>query len=320
MSNAKKITIAFLTVVLLAGIFLVVFIQIRPFFTQPDNFVIIPAFEAQADYIAAVRADPSADKDALYKKYVADRYGESCLYSGLLTPSMTRPTVGHPIGDLDQLAENVRILRESDIVQVAKTTLQQAAALLPGSKITVCLFAADPTYQSVVSLFMHGLYALANDPSRVVVEVVPQGDWHDLLSYTFAHEYHHTIYIQRLPTPQSDPVPKDLLDNLLCEGRADSFAHLLYPNVGVSRVNALTPEEEAAQWQAIQAGLTNTSYSDFQRFLFGDGDKIPTWTGYTIGFHIVQKYIHSHPNASPAEWTTLDADKLLAESGYTGRP
>ena len=56
-------------------------------------------------------------------------------------------------------------------------------------------------------------------------------------------------------------------------------------------------------------------------YLFiGDSLAIPTWTGHTIGYHIVQAYLDAHPEATIDDWTMLDAATLLADSGYTGKP
>ncbi len=49
-------------------------------------------------------------------------------------------------------------------------------------------------------------------------------------------------------------------------------------------------------------------------------DGTPRWTGYTIGFHIVQSYLQNHPNADVDEWTDKDTHDLLAESGYSPNP
>lgn len=322
MSNMKKITLTLLIVGLLAGIAVAVFFVVRPLLTQPDNFVIVPAFEGQAEYVAAVRADPAADKDALYKKYVTERYREFCGGHGALSTTSTgQVVVEHPIGDLDQLDESVQALRRFDIVQLAKTALQKSTATLPGSKITVCLFALDPDRQGFYSLYMHGVSGFTASLTLIVIEVTHRGDWQDWVPYTVAHEYNHAIYAQRMCQPECTPATwakSDLLDSLLMEGRADSFARTLYPDREAPWTHALTPEQEAAQWRGMQEYLSSTSV-DRGRFLFGDRNQIPQWTGYTIGFRIVQKYIQSHPNVRPVEWLTLDADQLLAESGYSGQ-
>lgn len=322
MSNMKKITLTLLIVGLLAGIAVAVFFVVRPLLTQPDNFVIVPAFEGQAEYVAAVRADPAANKDALYKKYVTERYRELCGgYGALGTTSTGVVVVEHPLGDLDQFDENVQALRRSDIGQLVKTALQKSAAVLPGSKITVCLFAIEPDQQGFYSLYMHGMNGGAASPTLILIEATHRGDWQDWVAYTVAHEYNHAVQMQHVCQPdcRSSTVKADLLYFTISEGLADSFARTLYPDRVAPWTTALTPEQEAAQWRGMQEYLTSLLPADRQRFLFGDGNQIPQWTGYTIGFRIVQKYIQSHPQSRPVEWIKLGADQLLAESGYSGQ-
>ena len=73
------------------------------------------------------------------------------------------------------------------------------------------------------------------------------------------------------------------------------------------------------EWEEMQKYLDTTSYRTQARFMFGGG-QTPQWTGYTIGYHIVQAYIDRHPDVSVAEWTALDPHNLLEESGYDGQP
>jgi uncharacterized protein YjaZ len=124
-----------------------------------------------------------------------------------------------------------------------------------------------------------------------------------------------TVFLQNFPPSER----LDLTEYMVMEGRADSFARMLNPKIEPPWTKALTPEQEAAQWQAMQGYLTSREPS-MADLIFGDGESIPEWTGYTIGSHIVQKYIQTHPDSSVEEWIRLDAHELLKESGYTGQP
>jgi len=107
------------------------------------------------------------------------------------------------------------------------------------------------------------------------------------------------------------------VDYLVFEGRADSFARLVYPEMAAPWTEALVPAQEARYWQAMQPYLDTTSVETHRRFMFGGGGyQVPRWTGYTIGFHIVQSYLQGHPDVGVDEWTAMDAHDLLAESGY----
>lgn len=79
------------------------------------------------------------------------------------------------------------------------------------------------------------------------------------------------------------------------------------------------PEQESEQWEIMQEDLDATSLQRQQRYMFGFGGTL-RWTGYTIGFHIMQRYLQNHPNTDVEEWTDKDACDLLAESEYSPDP
>jgi len=43
---------------------------------------------------------------------------------------------------------------------------------------------------------------------------------------------------------------------------------------------------------------------------------IPRWTGFTIGFNIVQSYIKNHPDNRIDDLTNMNANEILAASKY----
>jgi len=315
MYRSKKLT-TIIIILLLVNLVLAILELARSLRDKPSQLKVVPAYEGQARYIAAVQAEPQADRDVLYQKYVTDVYQEACGGNGLINTSETTAfEAQHPLGNLDVFAEEVRTLVESNTKQTAEKVLKQSWKLLPGTKITACIFALDPIQEFPGLNSMHGIWGGTYGPGLFLIEIMPKESWLDWLPYTMAHEYHHTVFSQNFRRLSSDPM--DLLEVLIVEGRADSFARILYPNLEPLWTKALTPEQEATQWQLMQDELDSTS--DLQRFMFGDS-QIPWWTGYTIGFHIVQKYLQGHPNASIEEWTEMNEHELLEQSGYAGQP
>ena len=53
-----------------------------------------------------------------------------------------------------------------------------------------------------------------------------------------------------------------------------------------------------------------------QGLMFGGAESLPRWSGYTIGFRLVQAFLQAHPAMSIEEWTALDAAELLRQSPY----
>jgi membrane protein involved in colicin uptake len=79
MLKNKKLTLAFVIVVILIGVLLAVLVITELFAGRKSKYHVVLGYEGQANYIAAVQADPAADKDVLYQKYVTGVYQEDCL-------------------------------------------------------------------------------------------------------------------------------------------------------------------------------------------------------------------------------------------------
>lgn len=307
-----------LLIFLLAGVTLAAYALARLVYAHQSQYKMVLGYEGQARYLAALQADPAADPDALYQQYVTSVYQADCGGGGLmsLNPYVSF-TDKHPLGNLDLFAGNIRALQAANTAQIAQKTFRQSQKLLPGSQVTLCIFASDPFQDSPILYYMHGVWGATYGPGVFWIEIADKVDWQNWLPYTIAHEYQHTVFFKDYPLDPSHPA--DLLEAMVGEGRADSFAHLLYPQVEGPWLHFLTPAQEALVWQSAQSELTSTDVAVFTRFLFGDAE-IPYDAGYTIGYHIVQKYLQSHPQTSVKEWTQMDARQLFAESGYTGQP
>lgn len=314
----------------LIGLVLVVLLQVRcsAAQTQPaatpapssapissQKFTIISAYEGLAAYVEAARPAPNIGLNALFRQYVVDPYWEDCAAGGEYM-KQDKDSVT-PISDMDYLTSAVRILRDSNVEQIVEEALQEDAKVLSGPNTTVCIFVAEPQ-NTLVRDFMHGVSGFTVGSGKIWLQIYPDGAWLDWIPYGVAHEYHHSVWTDR---QDSKSITMDLADYLVFEGRADSFAHLVYPDVHAPWTEALTPEQEKRQWKVMQQHLDTRSLATQRMFMFGmfGGNAVPHWTGYTIGFHIVQSYLQKHPHATVDEWTALDAHDLLAQSGYNGK-
>lgn len=273
-----------------------------------QTFTIISAYEGMAAYVEAAQATPDANLSALFRQYVVDPYWEDCASGGEYV-MLAQDAVAVPIKDLDYLAGAVSTLRESDVEQIVKEALQEAATVLSGPNTTVCIYVVDPE-RTFVRDYMGGVMGMTVGSGKIWIQIYPEGNWRDWVPYTVAHEYHHSVWTNRNLSQSFD-----LVDYLIFEGRADSFARVVYPDVAAPWTEALTAEQEAVQWQAMQPHLDTMSGMMQRKFMFG-GTDVPRWTGYTIGFHIVQDYLGKHPSVSVKEWTAMDAHDLLVESDY----
>ena len=111
--------------------------------------------------------------------------------------------------------------------------------------------------------------------------------------------------------------PETLLDAMIAEGVGDTFAHYLYPQTRPPWTQALNPSVEAEVWPKVHRRLGVSDPAEIRRILFGDNDRIPQWTGYTIGYQIVHGYLQKHPSSTPASLVSIPGRAIFEASGYT---
>lgn len=281
-----------------------------------QGFRIVPAYEGQARYLEESRSDPEAYPDDLWREHVVDGYREECLAGEY--GRFARARVSEPILDLDRLEESIKAMRDSDVERVVEGALSKSARKLPGPDTTVCVFVADD-YQATYS-YQEGMGAsgFAAGSGRIALFVAPEGDWKEWLPYTTAHEYHHSAWTSIWKDTHREGEPlSELADYLVFEGRADSFAHLLYPERSAPWTRALSSQEEGKLWKVMRKDLGSPDQDTWEGYAFG-GPQAPRWTLYTIGFHVVQGYLGRHPGQDVREWSAVEARKIIEESGYEG--
>jgi uncharacterized protein YjaZ len=280
---------------------------------QEQQFTVVSVYERMDMYVESARYDPEADLDDLFRKHVIDAYWKECAEGGEYT-LLAEGAFENPIVDLDGLDEEIESLRNSRIEEIVVEALKQASALLDGPDTTVCIAALDPE-NSFVKEYMNGVTGRTLGSGKILIEANLQDDWEDWVSYTIAHEYHHSVWTSR---HHEKGERNDLLNYFVFEGRADSFAGLVSPEFTAPWLNALSPEQETEQWRKVNSQLTITDYGMKQRYMFGDGRSVPLWSGYTIGYHIVQSYLEWNPETTIDQWTGMDALEILEGSGYSG--
>jgi uncharacterized protein YjaZ len=206
-------------------------------------------------------------------------------------------------------AELTEQLQEENLVDVTAETLENAAAILPGSDIQVCLVPVVP----VDIAFATQAYGTAQGITAVVAIGYLHDGWELDLASIVAHEYHH---VMRHESPYHRETGNALLETLVLEGMAVSFAHIVVPDYESPTYSVLTPQEEAELWQEIEPELYSSDAEIHQRYLFGEVDDIPYNAGYFIGYRIIQAYIANNPDVPIEEWSLLAGETIYEASEY----
>jgi len=273
------------------------------------RLTIVPAYEGDAAYATAARSDPNADRPTLYRHHVVGPYLNRCAGGGEFVES-ARMALSTPPTNVDGVAEAAQTLAKADLQSLILAAFDKISTSLPGPATTVCIFVADPDDPRIRDL--HGIGGFTAGAGKIWLLIQPEGDWKEWVPYALAHEHHHSVWIHRHFDASK---PLTLGWHLVSEGRADSFAHVVYPDRRPPWLQALTPAQEAEQWKAMQAHLDDASAGLRMSFMYGDG-AVPRWTGYTVGFRIVQSFLSGHAAMSIDQWTALDARQLLKDSSY----
>jgi uncharacterized protein YjaZ len=123
---------------------------------------------------------------------------------------------------------------------------------------------------------------------------------------TLTHELHHCARMSALGQT------KTLIEGFVFEGLADHFDIEINNFAPFPWSVALTNDQLTEQLQKAIPKFNNGNY-DHQAWFFGSEEKgIPRWTGYSLGFEIVGKYMQKSGKTA-AELFDVPANYLLSK-------
>lgn len=288
-------------------------IEIQPYsFTyQEQEFEIIPFYNELLEYVALARTDQDRSLEKLFSETVTVPLNTNLGWS-FSYPSLLRAT-----SELDKLENYTHqlILYSEKINEIIVDALKKSADILSGeNKKKVFLFPFHPEEEDT-SRLMKGVGGFGYIDS-ILLFIHPFHFSDELLSYTLSHEYHHTAYFESFrPTPT-------LLDSIIREGQADTFAEIVHPEIKAPWTEPLTKKQEKHVWEIMSELLdqSRTMVDLRVNFLMGNYSLgIPYWSDYKIGYQIMQDFIHNNPDVSIEEWTKMKADEILELSKFEDR-
>jgi uncharacterized protein YjaZ len=273
-----------------------------------QEFEIVPVFEPHLEYIQKVRETQESNHKELFISTVIQPFRKETLGEnrGLwLNDYLTAPI------NIEKLNESIILLDENyeRFSQLIKESLEKSAKLLPGGKKTIYLFPFNPDHSVLISR-MNGVTGIAAPEQFIVLQIAPQKYKEEMIPYTMAHEYHHTVYFEKIKTQK-----RDLIDYVLVEGRADSFANLIYPNMNIHWTAELPLDLVQTIWTWSNERRYSFNEDDFAEMRTGNRI-IPQWSDYRIGYQIMQDFLEKNADVPINEWTFMDADEILEKSHF----
>lgn len=284
-------------------------------YTKP-KFNVVFVDKEMREYIEKARNN-EGNMDKLYKEIVLEPISYEAGMSIKHLPDWAS-THFKVIKDLDGLENEINILAKEDAVGIVEGILEECNNFIHGSDATVYIFPSNTDKRIIKRTMIGGVGGFAQENGSIFLFVNPANiKWKENLKSTLAHEYHHVICMGR------NCDTRNLLYYLLLEGRADSFAHIVYPNVDISYIPSISIMTQREVWNEIKPNLETGDVNYRNKVMLGgyietpEGcKKIPCPCGYAIGYNIVQEFIENNPEVTIDEWTDMKAIDILEKSGY----
>ena len=227
--------------------------------------------------------------------------------------------------DLDVLVHALDTIEAGGPKAIVEEALQRCAQALPRPDLTARVVLLPGDGQSrVLTSQMKGVIGFSLGAQVTILILWPTREWKQWTAYTVSHEYAHLVRNLLFPRSmvgskliyQKSQEPETLLDAMVAEGIADAFAMELHAGMEPPWTRALSPEAAEQIWPKVRRRLHVSDTTEIRRFLFGDNDRIPVWTGYTVGYRVVRGYLNRHPAARPASLLGLSGKTIFEASGY----
>ena len=123
---------------------------------------------------------------------------------------------------------------------------------------------------------------------------------------TIAHELYHCL---RYPYPGYG---RTLLGALVGEGLADHFDIEVTGSKPAIWDAALSAVQMAKLGESAKKEYKNKNYNHFDWFYGSEKRGMPKWTGYTLGFKLVEDYLIKNSDLKPSSLFKIKPEKLIA--------
>lgn len=269
---------------------------------------VVPAYRVVAHFEKQVRQYVRSSLSPLHGSYV--EIGERWAVTQLGDP------------DLDSLAEAILLADKAGPKGVVEGALRCATHLLPRPDLSArCLLLPGDGASKLLTQVMMGV---SLGSQATLLFFWPSGELLSWLGYTAVHEYAHLVRNHLLPRALAGgrPVylktqePETLVDAIVSEDIADAFAQEVFPHMRPPWLQVLGEADLKGVWPKVRRRLRVSDPSEVRRFISGDGDRVPQWTGYNLGYRIVASYLERNPDTRPANLVGMQASTIFRDSEY----
>lgn len=274
---------------------------------------IISVYMNVENYIKAVKSINEPDYRQLWIDHVIEPSWKEWA-AGQFNEERIRKDLERPLIDTDMLQEALQYMKRSNVEDIVAKANEAAEKHLPSQQFdrAICIMVNYKLGEDVNGV----VGTCVGDNMLLQINPFIEG-WQQYISWVIAHEHHHCAWGYDYFFIKGNK-SIDLLTAVLNEGQADAFANSICSELNPAWINALDSEEEKQQWSMMQKYLKSPCNAELHiRFFFGDkGTDTPPFTGYTIGFRIIQAFRSKHPMVSFERLLKKSSKEILERSGY----
>ena len=196
---------------------------------------------------------------------------------------------------------------QGTITTLLEDTLAQARPVLHVDPVTITVF-ADAS--RAIPGWGIGGYTTSPTTVEIIVDpaysglaqVLPQR-----LPHIAAHEFHHAV------RGRGPGYGFTLFENMISEGLADHFGIELLGGPLPPWSDAFGEDQTQRYLDRARPEFDSMTF-DFNAWFFGIGTDLPRWTGYTLGYRLVDDYQRRNPGRSAAQLVNTPADDFRPPS------
>jgi uncharacterized protein YjaZ len=273
-----------------------------------QSFRIIPFYEETLDYIEFVEENSLLNTLGTFNHTVMDPLRKEIHKQKMILKREIPPNVTIT-NDVEKLkgytAELIRHQDETN--EIIKEALTKSSKIIEGGDKAVYILPVNPEFPMKG---MGGVAAWTLDDD-VILLLLNSSYKQERLAYTVAHEYHHAILME------SGSGYDSILDFVIFEGKGDTFANIVYPEVEVPWSQKGDGKELEVSFSQLKEYGQTSQFEIYYEWERGNASmNIPKWANYRMGSLMMQSYLKGHGDVPIKEWTDMDAEKILLESGY----
>ncbi len=195
----------------------------------------------------------------------------------------------------------------NDCIKQIRTVLEKCYTFIGGITIRIFLF---PTIDTFTISKMDGVSGFTPWKNTILLNIFHTKGWKRTLRNTICHELAHAIALNFNSR-------RTVQDNLIFEGVAEHFREEILNHNTAPWVKSISKEKAREIVDKIKHQFKKED-DNLCRLLFFGGGEFPIWSGYAIGYYIVEAYLNKLDTNDLNELFRMPPSEIIDDNAFLG--